>query len=114
MDIDPNEGDKLDDPSGCHDAVRASIPPEKIKALIVSKELKDSAEIGNIVSHQIKPVIFVQDTSQDVFYTYRTATDLKTIKLRLSVPDYERALTEVFLQQFAPTDKPMFIHTARI
>lgn len=113
LDVEPNNGDKLDDNRGCHDAVRTSIPANKIRTILISQEWRDSAEIASIISNRIKPVIFVPNIAQEVTYTYKS-DGVKTIKVQLSIPDYQTALTRIFREQFEALGKPMFIHAARI
>jgi hypothetical protein len=114
LDMEPEEKDKLDDPSGCHDAVRNFIPPERIKEIVVSKELQDSAEIGNIKVNQLKYITFAQEIKQEVTYSYKINNSVKSFKVQLSVPDYQTALVKIFNEKFAINSKPMFIHAARI
>ncbi len=114
LDIEPTGGDKLDDPSGSHDAVRPSISPKNIQTILISKEFSDSAEIVNIHENRIKAIVPVEEKTQIVPYTFRTGTGVKVIRVTLNAPDYQTALNRIFKEQFEPSGKPMFIHAARI
>ena len=119
LDIPPKESDSLDDPQGCHDAVRTSIPSESIFAIIVSKDLKDAAEIINVVINRIKPVIFVRSIDKEITYTYeRTSTSgsiqKEHFEISLSIPDFYDSLLKIYRASFLAQQKPMYLHVARI
>ena len=119
LDLPPKESDSLDNPQGCHDAVRPSISAENIVAIIVSKDLKDASEIINVIVNRIKPVIFVESKQEKITYTYEKsspsgAVQKEHFKLSIVAPSFEDGILQIYQSSFLPQQKPMYLHAARI
>lgn len=119
LDIPPKGTDALDDPSGAHDAVRESVSKEHIQAIILSRNLADTAEIGYIKAHDIKPIIFVESKPQKMSYSY--AVDgtggfgsREKIQVELLAPAFVEAIKSAYESTFQADGKPMYLHVARI
>jgi len=110
LDVEIQKSDKLDDPKGCHDAVRPMIPAKNIIFVVASSELKDAVEVQFIQT--INNVVFVASKKQEISYTYAFEEAKKTFKITIDAPDFETGLKQIWQQHFS-SERPMFLHAAR-
>ncbi len=116
FDIEPEKGDIAE--SGCKEARRQNISPEKIAYVIVPEKYKDEVlEKGEAFGIPLDKVIFVGDTKKRIRFSYKDAennTPSCETEGPIVIPDYESAL-DLIAKKFGDIKShPLFTHMTRL